>query len=445
MKRLLVYAALLLVSTPAWAETNLQDRIQDMESQLDSLKRQVEDLRGRATLLGLSEEVKQIKQYVCPRGHLFDAPQTDNRCPTDGAKVRERVSYRKVKLARQESIGEKIEAALADEAKKSVAVGASATGITQQIGKSGISGTTDRLFSSGSVDLFFVSRPAAFSTLFIDLEGAGGMGPDQLLGTMSGLNDDAGRVVAPEDKVMLREAWLSFEFGKRRFRFTAGKVDLANYFDANRVANDETTQFLSSPFVNNPVLETQANGPGAALFYDPGRTFYAGVGVQSESGSGSVPYKQIYSIAELGARLNWLFHKDGNYRIWGRSHGQLGIYERAVGVSVDQRLSSRVMLFGRCGGTGRGYVDRTFAWSAGLSYSGPFHRSKDEIAAAYGSVNQRTVGGERIAEAYYRAFLTEHLAVTPNVQGVFRSDVLVGGLPLADPALVFGLRTQIEF
>jgi hypothetical protein len=45
--------------------------------------------------------------------------------------------------------------------------------------------------------------------------------------------------------------------------FTPGKGDLTNYFDTNAVANDETSQFLSSGLVNSvAVTFPEDNGAG---------------------------------------------------------------------------------------------------------------------------------------------------------------------------------------
>ena len=102
----------------------------------------------------------------------------------------------------------------------------------------------------------------------MDLEAIGGDGADKTIGSLSGLNDDAGSLQDGDgvDRVSVREAWLQSELFKQHVRLVAGKIDLTNYFDINNVANDETTQFITSVFVNNPVLETPENGPGIASF-----------------------------------------------------------------------------------------------------------------------------------------------------------------------------------
>lgn len=426
------------------ADSDFSGKVQSLENEVKELRRQVEDLRQRTSLVGYTEEVKQFKEYVCAKGHLYDTLPAGGICPEDGTPVKERMTYRKIKLARQESIADKISAALEEENKRKVLVGANATGILQQVAKSGVEGAGDRLFSSGAMNLLFVSRPAAFSTLFIELEGVGGRGPDESLGSLSGLNQTATRRSDPADKVAVREAWLRSEFWKRRIRLIIGEIDLSNYFDTNRVANDETSQFITSAFVNNPVLENPVNGPGLSLSFDPGGNFYIGGGAQNESNSGSLRYKDIYSIIETGARLHWFFQREGNYKIWVRNHGDSAGSSDALGISMDQRLSSQWFWFARWGATERGIAGRESAWSSGFAEAGPFGRVGDQWGAAVGQFEKRTVGREGVVDLFYRVFLTDHLTFTPLVQSIFDS-VKEGGQSLSTPALVFGARTQINF
>ncbi len=62
------------------------------------------------------------------------------------------------------------------------------------------------------------------------------------------------------------------------FIFILGKIDLTNYFDTNEVANDETTQFLSSGFINNFAVEwPDDKGFGARFTFKPNNSFYISV------------------------------------------------------------------------------------------------------------------------------------------------------------------------
>lgn len=444
---LLLPASVLFLSVlvaPGQAQPGSEERLRAVESQVQTLQKQIEDMRKRSALFSITEEVKQFKEYVCAQGHLYETLPAAGTCPVDATQVKERRTYRKVKLARQESIAEQIGAALEEAEKQRVLVGASATGIFQQVGRSRVPESTHRLFTEGSVDLFFVSRPAAFSTLFINLEGIGGGGPDEMLDSLSGLNEDAARQSPPEDRITIREAWLRSELWGRRLQAVVGKVDLGNYFDANRAANDETTQFVTSVFVNNPILENPPNGPGVNLFYDPGQALYAGLGIQGEAETGSTRYKDVYAIVEAGARLRWLFDREGTYRLWVRRRGQSGGFARAMGISLDQRIWPQWIVFARVGATERGLTDRASAWSVGASYLSPFGRSNDQMGVGFSRFEKRTLGRESAAEIYYRFFITDHLAVTPHIQGLFDS-VLEAGPAQANPSWVFGARAQINF
>src|SRR5579884_3906926 len=159
-----------------------------------------------------------------------------------------------------------IGAALEEAEAKRVAVGGSARGILQQVFSSKDS---DALFADGFVDLFFLSRPMTLSTFFVDLESIGGAGPDEMLESRSRVNADA-ETLRVTDDIKVREASLFLKVWDDRLRIVGGKTDLTNYFDRNAIANDETSQFLNTALVNNPLRRQPPNGPGLVVQYQTG-------------------------------------------------------------------------------------------------------------------------------------------------------------------------------
>ncbi|MEK7776549.1 MAG: hypothetical protein AAB331_04145, partial [Planctomycetota bacterium] len=223
-----------------------------LESRMEKLEETVQDLTGRAALMDTAEEIRKVTEYVCPNGHGLETLGEDGKCSICGLKLKESTHFKKFKFARRESISERISTALDEEFKKRILVGASGTGIFQQILNDG---ENRRSAVTSSLDLFFIGKPLTNMTFFVDLEAIGGDGADKTIGSLSGLNDDAGSLQDGDgvDRVSVREAWLQSELFKQHVRLVAGKIDLTNYFDINNVANDETTQFITSVFVNNPV------------------------------------------------------------------------------------------------------------------------------------------------------------------------------------------------
>ena len=455
----------------------------NMDKRIDHLEDMVYELKDRANLMDITEEIRRVQEYVCPDGHLYSEMTADKRCHVDSLKLKSRNRYKLFKFARRESISERIGATIEEAFDKRVVVGASGTGIIQQILSSD---QKEKGFAEGSFDLLFISSPLLYTTFFIDIEAIGGNGPDDIIGSFSGLNDDSGSLQDDDgvDRLSVREVWLQSFLLDERLRLVGGKIDLTNYFDSNTVANDETTQFITSAFVNNPTMEVPENGPGIVAFFDTRKGLTFGLGLQSDDDSGFGITDDIYAIAEVGYRSHWFFNQEGNYRLWGRINGGRDD-NKGFGLSIDQNLSTRLTAFARFGANevngglsdvdytgvvgflrsrfpsggfadnlatrlqdltdrdlGPNDADFASAWSVGLRLRSPFFsRVNDEIAVAFGSVD--AVGGddESAAEIYYKYQINDHFAVTPNFQAIF-DPAGVGG---DDMVAVAGIRTQIEF
>lgn len=415
------------------------------KERLEERVKRLEQMAGKMFLLEPVEEIKKVWEWVCPEGHIYDHPGRDNRCHICGKPQTKRLAYRKYKYARKESISDLIGAMLEEEFKKRVAVGMSATGVVQQTVNSDKKDTTS---AQGSFDLFFLHRPMFNSTLFLDLEAIGGSGPDFFSGSASGLNDDASRGSTQDtdgvDRVSVREAWLQSIFAQDRLRLVAGKLDLTNYFDMNTVANDETTQFLSSAFVNNLVLSPPNNGPAIVGYFDTKRGYSFGLGLQSADNSGVAVTDNVYVIGEVDYYAPKFFlGLGGNYRLWARYNGDTR--SRAVGFSLDQQLTQRLTAFGRYGITGHTAPgEGEWTWSLGLEMRSPFlSRRYDRTALAFSEFKADNGEKEDFVEAYYSFFLTDHMNVTLNSQVILNS---ASDDPVDEDYLTtFGLRVQMDF
>ncbi|HLG29319.1 MAG TPA: hypothetical protein VI387_03840, partial [Candidatus Brocadiales bacterium] len=288
-----------------------------VDKRIKGLEEMVDELKDRADLMDITEEIRRVQEYACPNGHIFPVMAEDKKCPVCGLKQQARQHYKSFKFARRESVAERIEAALKEEFEKRVLLGVSSTGIFQQLISSD---KGEKGFAEGSFDLLFISRPLLYTTFFIDLEAIGGNGPDELIGSFSVLNRDAGTLQDEDrvDRVSVREVWLQSFLLQERLRLVGGKIDLTNYFDSNTLANDETTQFITGAFVNNPTMEVPENGPGLAALFDTKRGLTLGLGLQSTDNSGFGITDNIYAITEIGYRAHFFFGREGNYRLWGR-------------------------------------------------------------------------------------------------------------------------------
>lgn len=413
-----------------------------VDKKIQSLEESIKDIQNRNTIMDMTEEIRRVQEYICKNGHVFSTGAEDKKCPTCGLKQKARDQFKLFKFARRESVSERIEAAIDEAFEKRVLIGASGTGILQQILSSE---KEEKGFASGSFDLLFITKPLLYTTFFIDLEAIGGNGPDELLGSFSGLNDDAGSLQDDDgvDRVSVREVWLQSYLFDQKLRLVGGKIDLTNYFDHNVVANDETTQFITGAFVNNPTLEVPDNGPGLVVFFDTMKGPNFGLGLQSADNSGTNITDDIYAIAQIGYRSYGFFGREGNWRIWGRINGEKDD-NKGFGVSMDQNLTTRLTAFARYGANEeeKGNSDIASAWSLGLRYRSPFFsRVNDEMAFAFGTIDMVHGGEERVAELYYKFQFNKHTSITPNIQTL----VDPAGVNSEGTSVLAGIRTQIEF
>jgi hypothetical protein len=251
--------SVLTTAMPLLGLTMMTDAVHAADTpEVGQLRERIRVLEERLDRLDQVEVMKKMIEYVCPGGEILDQPPPGGRCP-NGSRPQVRETTRKSTVSRRESIGEKIEVALQDAETRKVAVGGSARGILQQVlnARDG----QNQLFAEGAVDLTLLFQPLVRTTLFVDLEAIVGPGPDRVLGSLSRVNTDAETLGEQDEKLTIREAWLWLRFVNDRLDFFLGKLDAGNYFDRNAFANDETSQFLNTALVNNPMLKQPPNGP----------------------------------------------------------------------------------------------------------------------------------------------------------------------------------------
>jgi hypothetical protein len=372
-------------------------------------------LEERLNRLDQVEVIKKTVEYVCPGGEILDQPPPGGRCP-DGRPPQVRDTIRTSSVLRRESIAEKIEAAIADAEARKVAVGGSARGTLQQVLNAPDDGD-NKLFGQGAVDLTLLFQPMVQTTLFIDVEAIGGAGPDQVLGSLSRLNADA-ETVDQDEKLTLREAWLGLRLVDDRLELFAGKIDLTNYFDRNAFANDETSQFLNTALVNNPMLKQPANGPGLAVRWDAGRDLGFSLGGQATNDLDDDLWEGPYVIAEIDYHSARLL--SGNYRLWAHVSTLPEDRDRltwGMGVSLDQLLTPQLGVFGRAGFSHNEGEDRiSYAASTGIQLTSLLgDRPRDRLGVGY-TFQREAAGDEHLVETYYNLFLTDYLSVIGNVQ-----------------------------
>src|SRR5204863_8210829 len=183
---------------------------------------------------------------------------------------------------------------------------------------------------------------------FADVVALSGAPPDREIPSLTLLNGYTARLVN-QNELNLREVWLRTELFGQKLALTAGRLDLTNYFDRNAGANDETTQFISDALVNNQMLGLAVNGTGVVAVYDPKNPFTFRIGVQQSNPDATSLSDSLYSLAEVGYTMTPFSLPEGHYRLWYRANNGKVDSKRAVGISIDQKLTAKVMAFGRYG------------------------------------------------------------------------------------------------
>ncbi len=296
-------------------------------------------------------------------------------------------------------------------------------------------------------ELFFNFKVGENTSAVIDFSATGGNGIDAQIPNFSVLNDLAG---STGNRVEIRKGWLEHVAFKERLILTVGKIGLEDYFDANDVANDASTQFVANAFVNSAVLGQPPKGPGVRLQVKPAEPLAVGLGyATSDAGTDDI-FDHPYLIAEADYTAK-IAELKGNYRLYGSMDGArpdgvnklLGKNAFGVGISIDQQLTGKLTIFGRYGRRDERAYRKKSAWSTGFQYAGPIPaRKEDMLRFSYGQV--QAVGrsaDEKLAELDYKVKASDHIEVTPFVQYLINPE----GDRTRNNVAVMGLRTFVVF
>lgn len=287
-----------------------------------------------------------------------------------------------------------------------------------------------------------------------------------------------GSVAADDSFGILAQAWYQLKVplldggskanAREHLYFTFGKIDPFVFFDQNAAADDESTKFLNNAFVHNPLLDSGGDvgadaygfAPGAIVQYtnerQKGSEWGVSLGVFGTAGNragssanfnGNLGSPLTILQAQTAARLNYL---PGNYRAYLWRNGRGAGYDNAerhhtgFGLSVDQKVTDDLMLFGRYGHQLQGKVRFDRALTLGAELTGnAWGRAADSLGFAAGILRTsrnfrndsltldadgdgvpdygyQASGAEKQFELYYRYRVNSHFELTPDVQWIRR-------------------------
>jgi len=275
---------------------------------------------------------------------------------------------------------------------------------------------------------------------FVAGNGLNTVSPFQVSSWAADLQDDV-RDINGRGRNYLMTAWYQHNFTIRpdmRLQATVGLIDSSEYLDTNLYSNDEYTQFMNEALVNNPGVLLPAYDRGLAVSWGMGawdiHAVYMNVGKTDEGGS-DIAGSDSVDIADnydyLGLEADYTLTTPlgmGNYRVmylqtsddFIHADGTKAARSSAVLLSFDQSLGESLGAFLR---VGRQSDDTAITYrsiySGGLDISGNlWGRARDNVGLGIGFLEggNESIDYSRVAEAYYRMVLHEHLAVTADLQ-----------------------------
>jgi carbohydrate-selective porin OprB/outer membrane murein-binding lipoprotein Lpp len=399
-------------------------------------------------LQNLKAKLEQLEQKVARQDKLL-------------AKQQHEVSRQNEKIEAQEKINAGLEEI--KDALGGIEIGADIT----MIGQGTFNDDDEMGYDNGSDASFSFDLEVAKSfswggSAAIVLEGGNGEGIDSRIGSWSGFNDDND----DDETAHVTEAWYEQSLLNEKLTFTFGKIDLTNYFDASKVANDETTQFLSTGFVNSLAVEFPDNGPGARVTASPSELVdisFGWMAVDQDNGDsswddigrgsfaiGEIDVKPVFANLQGNYRL-YAWYMNADHEEWdGSDDDQTG---SGFGFSLDQQLIPDLLtVFARAAWQDEDIYEIEAHYSAGMQLAGKlWNRADDVVGLAYGFAKisseyedyspDNIDDDEHHLELYYRLAFNDHFALTADYQWIKNPE----GNSDADNASVFGLRTQIDF
>ena len=334
----------------------------------------------------------------------------------------------------------------------------------------GSSGVRSRLSPEGDVTDAAISFDFELSApignhglVYALIEAGSGDGIDGNIPTFSGFFDEADG----DADLDVTEFWYEHRFWNNKWALKVGKISLSGPvgcnecgFDANAIANDGSSQFLSPGFVNTLALEfPEDNGFGLALWFSPHELVDIGIGYGDADADWDNVFDDPFAIVEIDFKPK-LADRQGNYRVYGWLNGmdhdelthpaETGKAGWGFGVSCDHELCDGCTIFARYGWQRGSLYEVEHALSAGVQFSGKyFGRENDHIGLAYGLAilggdYKQTVsdpGDEHHFEAYYQLHVNENLSISPDVQWVRNPN----GDTDNDDVWVFGIRGTLSF
>jgi hypothetical protein len=244
----------------------------------------------------------------------------------------------------------------------------------------------------------------------------------------------------------------SFSLGILRYDFSpiadvrvsvGPQIDLSDHLDVNGYANDESNDFSSGLFINNPLILPLNSGAGAAVAWNPGAGafsfrlgYVAGNGSSPNAGVTENPIGNNLFATSSDLTNGGLFGdpyqatvelefapKDSGFaarlQYTNASIGNLDF--NIGGVNLEWAINPSIAIFGRFGFGGisnRISTINPYTWSAGVAFPDLFRPGALAAIAIGQPFIERTVGNssQTNIEAFFKFPLSQQISITPDLQ-----------------------------
>lgn len=370
--------------------------------------------------------------------------------------LRKRVNELEEKIEREEAKGKEIE-----ETRKEV------DRIRERLGSISIHGGVVTYYQAGSsadvrvdnewmhfpnpdsagyvADIEFGFRPIETGSFYLRIHAGEGNGADEgleeagaLFADLNTINDDN-----PDgSEIDLLEAYYTQSLFNDMLSISIGKTEPFVFVDDNEFANDENSQFVGKPFVNNPMFDSEDEyGPIIAVNFSPlerltfTALYQSSSWPRNEEGKQKDNWSNFFRRPLFAGQVKYsptIRGMDGNYRIYGwvqtYEHEKIGNKTGTdegwgVGISLDQYITDNIGVFGRFGYQNDEVYEAPIFYSMGAVFKGIVPtRKKDEIGIAFAGLKANNAldhhDTEFHTEAYYRFCISDNMAVTCDIQHV---------------------------
>ncbi len=247
-------------------------------------------------------------------------------------------------------------------------------------------------------------------------------------------NADAGTALDGHGHGRLQISELHYGVTTPSHQWLAGLIDVTGHLDLSEIANDETSQFLSAPLVNNPSIAFPDYTPGLA-FHWHARRGHPGLALVVSGSHGIADngghYRRTLDLTEPGEGLflaGELYGIVSKYLwrtgLWTRTDdqptrdGKGMAHARGLYGILDVHRRKGMGINVRIGGTFDAVSEiRRFAGLALLEEQGGWARG---LGVAWSRF--RDIGTETLVEGFLRFRLREGVEVGPHLQWIHQPD-----------------------